>query len=103
MSLVTLEEMKAHMILDPVDDEEAQKQLDMKIKSFIEQAQAAAEDFCKCFFSEDDVPEPVRLAIMLYVSHFYEFRDNYDKQSYVSMRMAFESLLWPYRDVTKMF
>lgn len=105
MSIVSLDEMKTHMLLDSVEDEDAQREIDEKIISFIAQAQAAAEDFCKCEFSSGDgsVPEPVRLAVMLLVSHFYEFRDNYDKQAYISTRMAFDALLWPYRDVTKLF
>ena len=48
-------------------------------------------------------PEPVRLAIMLMVSHYYENRDNPDRQTYVTMRIAFENLLYPYRDPSKMF
>ena len=53
-------------------------------------------------FSEP-APEPVRLAVLLMVSHYYENRDNPDKQVYVTMRIAFENLLYPYRDPTKMF
>lgn len=102
-TIVTLDEMKSHMILDTLDEPEAQKIVDDKIESFIIQAQAAAEDYCKRLFTDDDAPEPVRLAIMMYVSHCYEFRDNYDKQSYVSMITAFKDLLWPHRDVSKLF
>lgn len=105
MSIVSLDEMRIHLLIDPSDDEVANKDTDEKIISFIAQAQAAAEDFCKCKFPAEgeEVPEPVRLAVMLLASHYYEFRDNYDKQTYISTRMAFESLLWPHRDVTKLF
>ena len=44
-----------------------------------------------------------RLAVMLMVSHYYENRDNPDRQVYVTMRVAFENLLYPYRDPAKMF
>lgn len=40
---------------------------------------------------------------MLMVSHYYENRDNPDRQVYVTMRIAFENLLYPYRDPAKMF
>ena len=40
---------------------------------------------------------------MLMASYFYENRDTPEKQSYIAMRMAFEALLYPYRDATKMF
>ena len=66
------------------------------------QAQAVAEDYCRVQFP-DAAPEPVRLAIMLTVSHYYENRDNPDRQTYVTMRIAFENLLYPYRDPSKMF
>ena len=66
------------------------------------QAQAAAEDYCRVQFS-DPAPEPVRLAVLLMVSHFYENRDNPDRQVYLTMRMAFQNLLYPYRDPMKMF
>jgi hypothetical protein len=37
------------------------------------------------------------------VSHYYENRDNPDKQVYITMRMAFENLLYPHRDIDQMF
>ena len=48
-------------------------------------------------------PEPVCLAILLFVSHYYENRDNPDRAMYATMRIAFENLLYPYRDPVKMF
>ena len=67
-----------------------------------EEAQAAAEDFCRVSF-EEDVPEPVRLACLLFVSYHYENRDIPDMTTYKSMRMAFEHLLYPHRDPAQMF
>ena len=93
--IVTEDEVKVHMRIQ--HDEE-----DEYIGSLIAQAQAAAEDYCRVQFS-DPAPEPVRLAVLLMVSHFYENRDNPDRQVYLPMRMAFQNLLYPYRDPLKMF
>jgi len=92
---VTIEEVKAHLRIQY--DEE-----DDYLERLIKQAQGAAEDFCRVLF-EDDPPEPVRLAVLLMVSHYYENRDNPDKHVYLTMRMAFENLLYPYRDLELMF
>ena len=93
--IVTVDEVKVHLRIQ--HDEE-----DGYIDSLIAQAQAAAEDYCRVQFS-DPAPEPVRLDVLLMVSHFYENRDNPDRQVYLTMRMAFQNLLYPYRDPTKMF
>ena len=93
--IVTEDEVKVHLRIQ--HDEE-----DEYISTLIAQAQAAAEDYCRVQFS-DPAPEPVRLAVLLMVSHFYENRDNPDRQVYLTMRMAFQNLLYPYRDPMKMF
>ena len=93
--VVNVDEVKTHLRIQ--QDEE-----DDYIEGLIAQAQAAAEDFCRVHFS-GSAPKPVRLAVLLMVSHYYENRDNPDKQVYMAMRIAFESLLYPYRDPTKMF
>ena len=93
--VVSVEEVKSHLRIDH-DDE------DTYLEGLIAQAQAVAEDYCRVSFP-DEAPEPVRLAVLLMVSHYYENRDNPDKQVYVTMRIAFENLLYPYRDVMKMF
>lgn len=93
--VVSLDEVKTHLRIQH-DDE------DGYIESLIEQAQAAAEYYCRVSFA-DHAPEPVRLAVMLMVSHYYENRDNPDKQEYLAMRLAFENLLYPHRDADKMF
>ena len=93
--VVTVDEVKTHLRIQ--QDEE-----DGYIDELIAQAQAAAEDFCRVKFS-DPAPEPVRLAVLLMVSHYYENRDNPDKLVYVTMRIAFENLLYPYRDPDRMF
>lgn len=96
--VLTAQEVKSHLRID-------QDQEDELIEGLIAQAQAVAEDFCRVSFDDDfdSPPEPVRLAVMLMVSHYYENRDNPDRQIYVTMRMAFENLLYPYRDPDKMF
>ncbi len=93
--VLTVDEVKAHLRIE--EDEE-----DEVISSLIRQAQATAEDFCRVQFDEN-APEPVRLAIMLMVSHYFENRDNPDRTIYGTMRIAFENLLYPYRDPDKMF
>ena len=94
--VLTVDEVKQHLRIDY--DEE-----DTLIESLIRQAQAAAEDFCRVSFDGDDVPEPVRLACLLFVSYHYENRDIPDMTTYKSMRMAFEHLLYPHRDPAQMF
>ena len=93
--IVTVDEVKTHLRIQ--HDEE-----DGYLESLIRQAQATAEDYCRVQFSEP-APEPVRLAILLFVSHYYENRDNPDRVMYATMRVAFENLLYPYRDLQKMF
>ena len=93
--ILTLEEVKAHLRVQY--DEE-----DSYIESLVGQVQATAEEYCRVSF-DTDTPEPVRLAVLLMVSHYYENRDNPDKQVYLTMRMAFENLLYPHRDIAKMF
>ena len=93
--IVTVDEVKTHQRIQ--HDEE-----DGYLESLIRQAQATAEDYCRVQFSEP-APEPVRLAVLLFVSHYYENRDNPDRVMYATMRVAFENLLYPYRDPVKMF
>ena len=93
--IVSLEEAKTHLRIQ--HDEE-----DALIVGLIQQAQTAAQDFCRVSF-EENVPEPVRLACLLFVSYHYENRDIPDMTTYKSMRMAFEHLLYPHRDPAQMF
>jgi hypothetical protein len=104
MAIVTVAEMRMHMRLEVyAEATEIDEQEDQYIASLINMVQKSAEDFCGRKFAEDDAPEPVRLAVMLMVSHYYEFRDNYDNPSYKAARSAFENLLWPYRTVDVLF
>ena len=93
--VISIPEIKAHLRIQHEEEDEY-------LSSLVVQAQAAAEDFCRVTF-DSNAPETVRLAVMLMVSHFYENRDNPDKQVYLTMRMAFENLLYPHRDVNQMF
>ena len=93
--VLTVDEVKQHLRIEYDEEDEL-------IEKLILQAQAAAEDFCRVSF-EEDVPEPVRLACLLFVSYHYENRDIPDMTTYKAMRMAFDSLLYPYRDPEKMF
>ena len=106
--ILTVNEVKTHLRVE--SDEE-----DAYIAGLIAQAQAAAEDFCRVSFEPvttvdgtgeevtSAVPEPVRLAVLLMVSHYFENRDNPDRAVYGTMRIAFENLLYPYRDPDQMF
>ena len=93
--IVTVDEVKTHLRIQ--HDEE-----DAYLTGLIVQAQAAAEDYCRPQFS-DPAPEPVRLAVLLMVGFYYENRDIPDMTTYKAMRMAIDSLLYPYRDPEKMF
>ncbi len=93
--ILTADDVKLHLRIEEDDEDEY-------IETLIAQAQAAAEDFCRTAFG-DNAPQPVRLAVLLMVSHYYENRDNPDRTIYTTMRMAFENLLYPYRDPDKMF
>ena len=106
--IVTLEEVKTHLRIQ--HDEE-----DEYLEGLIAQAQTAAEDYCRVSFEpyihtdeegneeELPVPDPVRLALLLFVGFYYENRDIPDMTTYKAMRMAFDNLLYPYRDPAKMF
>ena len=98
--IVPLEEAKAHLRIETNEEDEY-------LTGLIRQAQAAAEDYCRRSFGPDgagaEAPEPVRLAVLLMVSHYHEYRDSPDSAAYNTMRMAFESLLYPYRDPERMF
>ncbi len=103
--IVALEELKTHLRIQ--HDEE-----DGYLESLLAQAQTAAEDYCRVKFdqiyneemdSDAGSLEPVRLAILLMASFYYENRDIPDMTTYKAMRMAFDSLLYPYRDPDKMF
>ena len=92
--IVSLDHLKAHLRIQHDDEDDL-------LMSLIIQAQGAAENFCLTSFSTD-APEPVRLAVILMASHFYEYRDASDRFAIRAMRMAFDMLLWPYRDVTRL-
>ena len=106
--ILTTDEVKVHLRIEEDDEDEY-------IASLIRQAQSAAEDFCRTSFEPEVIvddegnesatpaPEPVRLAVLLMVSHYFENRDNPERAVYGTMRIAFENLLYPYRDPEKMF
>ena len=75
---------------------------DALLERLLHQAQATANDFCRTDF-DADAPEPVRLAVLLMASHFYEYRDASDRSAYLTMMNAFHALLYPYRKIEDMF
>ncbi len=101
--ILSVDEVKEHLRIEDDDEDEY-------IAGLIRQAQATAEDFCRVSFDAFDIeggnpmaPESVRLAVLLMVSHYFENRDNPERAVYGTMRIAFENLLYPYRDPDKMF
>ena len=93
--IVSVDELKSHLRIQ--HDEE-----DSLLESLLLQAQAAANDFCRTEY-DIEAPEPVRLAVLLMASHFYENRDNSDKAAFMTMQMAFHALLYPHRVIEDMF
>ena len=87
---VTVDEIKTHLRIEHNDE-------DGYLSALITAAQATAEDFCRRSFAED-MPEPVRLAIYLYVGFMYSYREGADQSAYRAMKQAFDALLWPHRD-----
>ena len=93
--IVTVDEVKTHLRIQHSEEDDY-------LSGLIAQAQAAAEDYCRAQFPEE-APEPVRLAVLLFIGFYYENRDVPDQQTYNTMRTAFQNLLYPYRDPDKMF
>ena len=87
---VTVDEIKTHLRIEHNDE-------DSYLSALIAAAQATAEDFCRRSFAEE-MPEPVRLAIYLYVGFMYTYRESADQSAYRAMKQAFDALLWPHRD-----
>ena len=94
--ILTVDEVKTHLRIQHEEEDEY-------LEGLMKQAQATAEEYCRVVFDDEEAPEPVRLAVLLVVSHYYENRDNPDKQTYLTMRMAFENLLYPHRNMDLMF
>lgn len=95
--IVTLNELKAHLRILTNDE-------DTLLTMLIEQATTAASDYCRVDWTEaDEVPETVRLAVLLMASHFYEYRDSSDKSAYATMMSAFQTLLYPNRKLEGFF
>ena len=67
------------------------------IEELLEQAQAAAEDYTGCTWTEENAPGAVRAAVQLMAAFFYEKRENVEQDAYRQMRQAFNDLLWPHR------
>lgn len=93
--IITLDELKTHLRIESSDE-------DAYLQSLAGMAEAAAQDFCLVDSLPSPPPEPVRLAVLLMAGHFYANRESGDRQAFETMKWAFESLLWPYRDASKL-
>ena len=93
--IVSVDELKAHLRVQHTEE-------DTLMESLLLQAQAAANDYCRTDY-DAEAPEPVRLAVLLMASHFYENRDNSDKAACATMQIAFHALLYPHRKIEDMF
>ena len=93
--IVSVDELKTHLRIQHSEE-------DSLLESLIAQAQTVAENICREAF-ENDAPEPVRLAVILMASYFYENRDVSDKTGYSTMYTAFRALISPYEVPETMF
>lgn len=93
--IVSVGELKSHLRVQHSEE-------DALMESLLMQAQAAANDYCRTEY-DAEAPEPVRLAVLLMASHFYENRDSSDKAAFMTMQMAFHALLYPHRVIEDMF
>lgn len=113
--ILTVDDVVAHLRLDEDTLDETEIAY---ITNKIQEAQEAAEEYCRTSFEpiaeEKDEdgnvikegytpPKAVRLAVLLLVSHFYEFRDGNDNVAYNTTMRAFKNLLYPHRDPEQMF
>ena len=97
MAFTTVQSAKDYLRIEHNEEDDV-------IRKLIDAAEAAAGGYCRVAFEEmDDVPETVKHAVLLYVGHYYENRENADRESYNAMRTAFENLLYPHRDPALMF
>lgn len=94
--LVPLDLMKTHLKIETEEDEAF-------VMTLISEVSQAARDYCWTEFDIDSVPAPVSLGIRLKVAFFYENRDIPDRQTYLANDMAWKAMLYPYRDLDKMF
>lgn len=103
--LVTLEIAKAHLRVDHTEE-------DVLISSYIKAAIDAAESFCRrpllpgTYQSDDgefeveDVPESIKIAVLLLVGHYYANREAVTFGTPSKIPFGVESLLWPYRELS---
>lgn len=93
---VSVDDFKEYMKVD-YDDE------DDSIADILDQAESAVEAFIYTGLSEfESIPAAITTAVKLYAAYFFEERGA-DSSKYKSMRMAFENLLYPYRDTDALF
>ena len=95
--VISVEEVKEALRVDGDED-------DAFIASLIRNAVSKAESFCRVSFSDSEtVPGAVIQAIILQVSHWYQYRDESETGAYNATEAAFRALLWPHRDEEQIF
>lgn len=93
---VSVEQFKEYMKVDYDDEDES-------IESLLDQAESAAEAFTYVLMSSyESIPAAIVTAVKLYAAYFFEERGA-DSSKYKNMRMAFENLLYPYRNTDTLF
>lgn len=71
------------------------------IQTLIDAAEATVNTYCLKEFDASELPKEIPLAIRLYVDFFFNNRSAGDRVSINAMERAFEAMLFPLRDKTK--
>lgn len=95
MAAVTLDELKRHLRIDTNDEDEY-------LADLMTHAEAACADFCLRDALPIPAPLPAKRAVLLYAGYLYADREGWDRDKAEAMLTVARSLLWPYRDLTKL-
>lgn len=95
MAAVTLDELKRHLRIDTNDEDEY-------LTDLMAHATAACADFCLLDALPDPAPLPAKRAVLLYAGYLHADREGWDADKADAMLAVAHSLLWPYRDLTKL-
>lgn len=93
--MVELGELKQHLRIEHNEE-------DNYLQMLLAMAETACLDFCLLDALADEMPEPVRQAVLIHASYHYTHREGDAPAAHTVMERAVKSLLWPYRDVSKL-